>query len=227
MPDGSLSLPAELCLLAWDTGTGKPAAPASLPYLVRAGALTELALRGLLLDEDGTAKPVDDAGTGDPVLDGLLELIGESRPRTWKTWVGHDTGPTLRAVRAQLRDSGRVRTRSRRVLGVFPVKDHVLEDTAEAERLRDRALRILHGPGDVAEVPDRDAALIALAAAGELRTVVSADDAEAYKERIAALAERGGRAAPALRKVMEEVQAALLAVITTVVLVPTITSTGS
>ncbi|MEU6084133.1 GPP34 family phosphoprotein [Streptomyces sp. NPDC047108] len=227
MPDGPLTLPAELCLLTWDTRTGKPAAPASLPYLVRAGALTELALRGMLLDDDGTATPVPDAETGDPVLDGLLELIEESRPRTWKTWVGHDTGPTLRAVRAQLRDTGRVGTRHRRVLGVFPVKDHVLESTAEAEGLRERALRVLHGPGGVAEVSDRDAALIALAAAGELRTVVSAGDAEAYQERIAALGERGGLAAPALKKVMGEVQAALIAAVTTAVLVPTITSGGS
>lgn len=87
MPTGSLSLPARLYLLAWDTTKLKVTDAAHLPHLVRAGALTELAQRGLLADVDGIATPTDpDAQTGDPVLDGLLELVEESRPHRWKTW---------------------------------------------------------------------------------------------------------------------------------------------
>ncbi|MGP3953594.1 hypothetical protein [Streptomyces sp. 7N604] len=44
---------------------------------------------------------------------------------------------------------------------------------------------------------------------------------------IAALAERGGRAAPALKKVMNEVRTALIVAVTTAVLVPRITAAGS
>src|SRR5262249_28237747 len=66
VPHGSLSLPARLCLLAWDP-TGAEAAAAA--HLVRAGALTELVRRGLLTDEDGIATPADlDSLTGDAVL---------------------------------------------------------------------------------------------------------------------------------------------------------------
>lgn len=36
MLHGSLSLPARLCLLSWDTATGEPLAADRLPYLVRA-----------------------------------------------------------------------------------------------------------------------------------------------------------------------------------------------
>ncbi|MDH6626381.1 hypothetical protein M2271_004198 [Streptomyces sp. LBL] len=82
MPHGPLSLPARRCLLAREstevTGAGR------LPPLVRAGALVELAQHGLLTDEDGIATPADlDSGTGDPVLDGLLDLARESRPHHW------------------------------------------------------------------------------------------------------------------------------------------------
>lgn len=83
MPNGSLSLPARLYLLAWDTTRNELA---GTTHLVRAGALTELAQRGLLVDDDGIATPVDmDSGTGDAVLDGLLELVRESRPHRWRS----------------------------------------------------------------------------------------------------------------------------------------------
>lgn len=65
MPDGSLSLPARLYLLSWDTERLKVTGATHLHHLVRAGALTELAQRGLLADVEGIATPVDpDARTG-------------------------------------------------------------------------------------------------------------------------------------------------------------------
>jgi hypothetical protein len=49
VPLGALSLPARLCLLAWDTLGTEASGAARLPRLVRAGALTELVRRGLLV----------------------------------------------------------------------------------------------------------------------------------------------------------------------------------
>lgn len=59
MPNGSLSLPARLCLLAWDPERSSAAETARVHHLVRAGALTELAQRGLLTDDEGIATPAD------------------------------------------------------------------------------------------------------------------------------------------------------------------------
>ncbi|MER6088156.1 GOLPH3/VPS74 family protein [Streptomyces bluensis] len=211
MPNGSLSLPARLYLLAWDTTrTGLPRA-AHLGHLVRAGALTELVQRGLLTDEDGIATPVDpDARTGDPVLDGLLELVEESQPRTWKTWVTLRARVTLDAVPAQLVADGCLRVVKQRTLGVFPTVEYELERVPLVEGLHEEARRILEGPLPVAEVPERDAALVALAASVGLRTLFSGEGPDRHKERIEALTERGGAAAPALRKVVQEVRTALL-----------------
>lgn len=65
MPNGSLSLPARLYLLAWDTTRLKVTGATHLHHLVRLKRLTELAQRGLLADVDGIATPVDaDAHTG-------------------------------------------------------------------------------------------------------------------------------------------------------------------
>lgn len=163
MPHGSLPLPAALCLLTWDTPGGE-AMPAA--HVVRAGALTELVLRGLLIDDDGIATPVDlDSAAGDAVLDGLLELVRESRPHRWRTWVTLHARVTYDAAREQLTAEGCLRAEKKRVLGVFPSVEHVLEDTARAESLREEARRLLQER--LPEPSDRQAAFAALAAAAD------------------------------------------------------------
>lgn len=147
MPNGSLSLPARLYLLAWDTTRLKVTGATHLHHLVRAGALTELAQRGLLADVDGIATPVDaDAHTGDLVLDGLLELVEESRPRKWKAWVTLRARVTLDAVRAQLAAEGYLRAEKKRVLGLFPSVEYELERVSAVEALREEARTVLRGP---------------------------------------------------------------------------------
>ena len=192
MPHGPLSLPARLCLLAWDT---TPEAM-DTAHLVRAGALTELALRGLLTDKGGIATPSDmDTLVADPVLDGLLELVRESRPHRWRTWVTLHARVTSDAVREQLTADGRLRAERKRVLGVFPSVAHVLENTAVLEALRDEARRVLEGPVPVAEVSEREAAAVALAVAAELPALLPDGDRERHKERVEELVERTGTGA--------------------------------
>jgi hypothetical protein len=216
VPNGPLSLPARLYLLAWDTSKQKITGSTHLHHLVRAGALTELAQRGLLVDDDGIVTPVDaDSRTGDLVLDGLLELVAESRPRRWKPWVTSWAGVTLDAVRAQLAAEGYLRAEKKRVLGIFPSVEYELDRVPAVEALRAEARQVLEGPVPVADVCDRDAALVALATAAELRTLASPKDRKLHKARIDELTERSGAAAPALRKVIQEVRTAVTVAATT------------
>lgn len=214
MPNGSLSLPARLYLLAWDTKKTEVTGDAQLPHLVRSGALTELAQRGLLVDEDGIATPVDmDAHTGDAVLDGLLELVRESRPRPWRTWVTLRARITLDAVREQLTAAGYLRAEKKRALGIFPTVEYALERAAVVEALQEEARQVLEGPVPAVEVSDRGAAVVVLAAAAELRTLVSRKDRGRHEARIEELTERSGAAAPALRGIVGEVRAAMIAAV--------------
>jgi hypothetical protein len=216
VPNGSLSLPARLYLLAWDTGNAEVTGAAHPHFLVRAGALTELAQRGLLTDEDGIATPVDlDARTGDAVLDGLLELVHESRPHRWRTWVTLRARVTLDAVQEQLTADGYLRVEKRRVLGIFPTLEYALERAAVVDALHDEARRILQGPVPAAEVSDRDAAVIALAAAAELPGLAPAKDRARDRQRLEELTERSGAAAPALDHVLREVRTAVAVALTT------------
>ncbi len=201
MPHGPLSLPARLCLLAWDTD------PARLSALVRAGALAELARRGLLTDDDGIATPVDlDSRTGDPVLDGLLELVTESLPHRWRVWVTLHARHTLDAVREQLVAEGVLRAEKHRVLGVFPSVEHVLADTARADALRREADQLLDGSAAIDDVPEPAATALALATAAGLPKTPPGSSSDRHAE---ALTRRAGTSAPGLEPILRELRAGL------------------
>ncbi|MFH9978765.1 GPP34 family phosphoprotein [Streptomyces sp. NPDC017179] len=85
-----------------------------------------------------------------------------------------------------------------------------MERVAAVDALREGARRVLESPLPAAEVPERDAAVVALAAAAELRTLVPAKDRRRHKARIDELTDRSGAAAPALRRVVREVNAAVI-----------------
>jgi hypothetical protein len=210
-------MPARLCLLAWDPARPGATDTARHHHLVRAGALTELAQRGLLVDDEGVATPVDlDARTGDAVLDGLLDLVRESMPHRWRTWVRLHARVTFDAVREQLVAEGYLRAEKKRVLGVFPSVEYVLARAAAAQLLREETRYVLEGPVPASEVAERDAAVAALAAAAELRALgarafESAGTGARREDRITELTERGGAAVPGLRKIVGEVWGAVSA----------------
>ncbi|WP_428935871.1 GOLPH3/VPS74 family protein [Streptomyces sp. ACT015] len=196
MPDGSLSLPARLYLLAWDIRRSE----VTDGPLVRSGALAELSRRGLLVDDDGIATPADlDTETGDAVLDGLLELVRESRPHRWGSWVTTHARVTLDAAREQLTAEGFLTAERRRVLGVFPSVTYALARRSAVAVLSDEVRQVLAGPPPVADVADRDAALAALALAGHL--LPAGDPA-----RGEALTARASAAVPGLRAVLAELR---------------------
>ncbi|MER7477997.1 GPP34 family phosphoprotein [Streptomyces sp. NPDC126510] len=206
MPHGPLSLPARLCLLAWDAARPAAGRTALRPGLVRAGALVELAQRGLLTDVDGIATPVDlDVSAGDPVLDGLLDLVRESCPHPWRTWVTLRARVTSDAVREQLVAEGYLRAEKRRVLGVFPSVEYALERAAAVAALREETRRVLRGPLPAAGISERDAAVALLAAAADLFGESTPE------QRTRELTERAGAATPGQGSIVREVSRAVTA----------------
>ncbi|MFI1326894.1 GPP34 family phosphoprotein [Streptomyces sp. WAC04189] len=211
MPNGPLSPPARLCLLAWDPARPGATDSARVHHLVRAGALTELARRGLLVDDDGVAVPADpDARTGDAVLDGLLDLVRESMPHRWRTWVRRYARVTFDAVREQLVAEGQLRAEKKRVLGLFPSVEYVLERPAAARALRERTRAVLEGAVPADEISERDAAVAVLAAVAEPRALGTAGTGADWEARIAELTGRAA-AAPGRRRILIEVRGALRA----------------
>nr|WP_237499803.1 GPP34 family phosphoprotein [Streptomyces sp. SID8379] len=192
-----------MLLLAYDTGKDRVSGAPDLPLAVRAGALAELAARDLIHEVDGVVTPVLDACTDDPVLDQLLELIAESRPRAWRGTITHRARVTHDSVRRELVAHGYLRAEPRRVLGLFPGTRHTLERSGYVEVLRMEARAALTGPAAPDAVPRDQAALLVLAAAGHLRGLLSGRERRQHAERLTDLAGRAGPYVPQIRKALE------------------------
>jgi hypothetical protein len=199
------SLPARLFLLAIDPTRRRLTGQSHLGYLLRAGALTDLELRGLITDESGKVRVGTQLRIGDPVLDAMLAEIAGDRPRRWRAWVQRRHRAIRAEVREQLEGQRWIVSEPRRILGIFPVLDITVLDQLAVERLRHRLTAVLEGGG---RADKRDAALVALVAAGQLRSVVSGRQRRAHRGRIAELSAQAGPAAPALRKVIQQHHAA-------------------
>jgi hypothetical protein len=203
-PDG---LPARLYLLAYDPVKDRLTARWRLGYVIRAAALTDLLLGGHI--EDAGGQPRADARAplpSDPVLSAVLDEIGSSRTRSWQHWVRRHSGATKAAVVQQLATGGWVERHPRHVLGVLPATTVTLLDPGVVGRLGDRVRAALRATTPVAEVQPRDAAMVALAAAGELSSVLPGTHREEHAERISALAEVTGPVAAALRTVVQQLR---------------------
>ncbi|TDC97829.1 GPP34 family phosphoprotein [Actinomadura sp. 7K507] len=199
------SLPARMYLLAYDLKKHKMSKGGTqLGYVLRAAALTELYLDGRLGEERG--KPVPGTPGEDPY--GVLAQITESRPRSWQHWVRKDGKALAGKVRDELVRDGWIRVRTRRVMGLIPRQEIIVKDPRVVKSLWGGASSALRGR-PVAHVHSYDAAAVALAAAGELKTVLPGPDRRRHKRRIEELTARTGPAAAAARKLVRQYNAAV------------------
>ncbi|MFB7414943.1 GPP34 family phosphoprotein [Streptomyces sp. NPDC056121] len=213
VPHDSLSLPARLCLLGFDTEKGKVSGAPDLALCVRAAALVELARRRIISDVDGVVTPVFDARTGDPVLDELMELAEESRPRSWRTWIGYRSGAGLDTVRRQLASEGYLSAERKRAFGLFPVTRYGLARAGYVEVLRAEVLGALEGAEPADRVDEDDAVLAVLAATGKLRRLIAGKARRTHKDRLDELAARAGAVSPELGRSLGDIRAALAAAV--------------
>ncbi|WUI02397.1 GPP34 family phosphoprotein [Spirillospora sp. NBC_00431] len=200
MVDVPDSLPARMFLLAYDTNKQKMMKRgARLGYVLRAAALTELYLDGRLVDERRKAVP----GTPGDDPYGLLAQIAASRPRSWHHWVRKDSKALVETVRDELVRDGWIQVRTRRALGLFPRLEVTVKDPRVVKTLWGGASTALRGR-PAAHVNSYDAAAVALAAAGELKTVLPGRDGRRHRRRIAELTARSGPAPEAVRWVIHQ-----------------------
>jgi len=199
------SLPAQLFLLAVDPRRQRLTARIELGYVLRAAALVDLQLSGHLVDVDGRPKATDSAAAADPVLDGVLRQVTADPRRRWRYWIRKDARQLVRDVRHQLVAGRRIELAPYRILGLLPAQRIVILDPL----LRDRIAGAIDAAlSDAWPVGDRTAALVALAAAAQMRVVLPRARRRAHKARIAELTARTGPVPVALRKVLRDLQAA-------------------
>lgn len=204
-------------LLAHDDTSEGPYDRSRTELLVRAAALVDLALRGRLGEDRGTATATATATitvtasgtgpTGDPVLDGVLGDAAGAH--SWKHLVRHHRKRTLTEVEDRLAAAGLLTVQEPRTR--FGTRRLTMTDRAVPTALRARVSAALHGSGSVREIPAADAALLALAAAGGIRSVVSRHDERAFRARIDACTGRLASLAPGLEKAVRTLPMTMIA----------------
>lgn len=202
------TLPERLFLLAYDTERERLARWTDVGLLVRAAALAELELLGALVDENGRAtlprarRPV----VADPLLrEVLAEVEAAPRPRRWQHWVDRRTGKARAAVELRLVADRVITAEPYRVLGIIARTRITVRDPLIVGRLHAQVADALRSR----TVDPRDAAMVALAAAGELRTVFGWRQRRAHRARIAELAAASSAASvKGLKKAVAAQQAA-------------------
>jgi hypothetical protein len=195
------SLPARLYLLAYDTEKNRVTAQSRLGLVLRAAALADLYLAGRVTDENGKARATGDRRpTSDPLLDEVLQQVTEHRPRSWQGWIAHGQ-PAIRTVRTQLEAGRIIRVEHRRIL---PDRVELLDRIA-VQRYADEVRAELRRPASRTE--PRTAAVLALAARGEISTVISRSERREHRQRLDELAVYTGPIADALRKAWRAKQA--------------------
>jgi Golgi phosphoprotein 3 GPP34 len=207
----SMSLAEEFTLLAYDDA-GTPLTDGTrLDNGLGGALLLELALAGRVDVVDKKVVVLDPSPTGDPLADEALgRIAGEEKGRRPGHWVSKFAKDTRPRVLDRLVRNGVLTVQKDKVLGVFPRTKYPAaggtEPAAEATaRERMRAAVLSSGP-----VEPRTAALCALVAATELDRKVFADlDRKRVKARLKEIGE-GAWAADAVKKTIEEIQAAVM-----------------
>ncbi|ROP47677.1 GPP34 family phosphoprotein [Streptomyces sp. PanSC9] len=200
-------LTRHMYLLAHDDTTHGPYDRSRTELLVRAAALVDLAMRGRLGEDGGTVTVSGSRPTGDPVLDGVLRDAAGGHG--WKQLVRQNRKRTLREVEDRLAAEGLLTVRERR--NPFGTRRLTLTDSAARTAPHARVTAALHGDGPVQDIPLADAALLALAAAGGVRSVVSRRDRKTFRARIDAGTARLAALAPGLEKTVRALPTTMIA----------------
>lgn len=208
-----MTLADELVLLAYDDeGSAKLGQP-SLGYGLAGALLVELALAGRVDVVDKKVTVLDPTPVGVPVVDEALARIAADKPRKAKAWVDKLSKGLAEKVLDGLVAAGVLRREEGRVLWVFPRTRYPspggVEPSAETDARR-RLVEAVRGDGPV---EPRTAALCTLVKAVQYDRKVFADlPRDRVKARLKEISE-GDWVAEAVRKAVEEVQAAVVAAV--------------
>ncbi|MFI9808713.1 GPP34 family phosphoprotein [Streptomyces sp. NPDC052301] len=200
-------LPCLMYLLAHDDTAEGPCDRSRTELLVRAAALIDLALRGRLGEDGGTVTVSGTEPTGDPVLDGVL--LDAAVGHGWKHLMRRHRKRTLTQAQDRLAAAGLLTVNEPRTR--FGTRRLTVTDRAVPAAVHARVSAALRGSGRAREIPAADAALLALAAAGGLRSVVSRQDEQTFRDRIDACTGSLAALAPGLEKAVRGLPMTMIA----------------
>ncbi|SBT49981.1 GOLPH3/VPS74 family protein [Micromonospora auratinigra] len=223
----AVTLAAELALLSYDdaAGTNRLGTP-KLDYGLAGAVLLELALAGRLAVTDGKVSVVDPAPVGSPLLDEALgRIAADDRRRRPKDWIVRLSKGLRERVLDGLVADGVLRRDAGRVLGIVPRTRYPSPTGAEPPVEADARQRLVGAVGGEGAVAPGTAALLALVRAVGLDRRLFRDlPRDRVKRRLKEIDE-GAWAPAAVKRALDELHVALMAMASTSAIVAT--TTGS
>jgi hypothetical protein len=202
----SWTLPQRLYLLSYHVEKGKLDLASVLVrgQLMRAAAVTELAIGGQLVEQDGkAARDLDHPAPEDPFLADVLEYVSPDKPRRWFSVVDHRWAKAESTVKDQLIADGTITVGKGKALGLIPVDELTLANPHEVTSLRETTRNAVLPGRDPATVPVDEAALALFAAEGDVGSVFTHKERSRHKAGFKALAKQFDATLPGLRKALQ------------------------
>ncbi|MFG2673329.1 GPP34 family phosphoprotein [Streptomyces sp. NPDC048445] len=172
--------------------------------LLRAGALTQLALDGLLNAEGG--KVVRRAATppGDLFLAAVLRDLPTEKPKRWLQFVHNRAHTAEKPVREQLAGTGAITVHHEKRLGLVPVDRVVVNAPEQVRALQGRIRDAVLLDGDPASLPVDELTMAVFAAEAEVTSVFTGKERRKHKPTLKRLATRYDGIVPGLRAALRD-----------------------
>ncbi|MDL5154614.1 GPP34 family phosphoprotein [Actinomycetospora termitidis] len=164
--------------------------------LLRAAAVAELRLSGLLTDVDGRAVRLPGGVPDDGFLAAVLDAVPPGGTASWSAVMDGDPAAAEERVRGRLAELGVVRAVRRRRLCVVPYRTVAVSPETRALRARVRGAVLSDTPQAVSPA---EAVLAVLAIDGDVRTVFAPGEHLGHRDAVRALGARVDAELPGLR----------------------------
>ncbi|MBM7440197.1 GPP34 family phosphoprotein [Streptomyces sp. HB132] len=171
--------------------------------LLRAAALTELALEGRLSTERRKVARRTAEPPGDPFLAMVWRDLPET-PKRWLQFVHNKAHAAEKPVREQLAAAGAITVRREKRLGVLAVDRVAVSDPQPVLDLQERVRDVVLGGPDPSAIPPGELTMAVFAAEVEVTSVFTGKERRMHKQTLATLAERYDAAVPGLRKALRD-----------------------
>lgn len=204
--DMLLSLPQRMYLLSYTVHKEKFEAVnlQGRGQLLRAAALTELTLNGLLNAQGKKVARPPGVAPADPFLADVWRDIPE-KPKGWLKYVHEKYTTAEGPVRDQLAESGAITLSSRRGF-LSPLASHqvTVNDPQRVLTLQKTARHAVLAGSDPASVPAAELAMTVLPVECEMFSVLTSQEVREYKHTLKQLAERFDEFVPGLRRALRD-----------------------
>ncbi|MFF1923871.1 GPP34 family phosphoprotein [Streptomyces sp. NPDC058221] len=200
------SLPQSLYLLCYTVDKGKFELTnlQGRGQLLRAGALTELALGGLLGTEGRKVARRSAKPPGDPFLAEVWRDLPTEKPKRWLQFVHNKAHTAEEPVREQLAGTGAITVHHEKRLGLLAVDRVVVDDPAQVGALQKKVRNAVLGGGDPAQIPVDELTMAVFAAEAEVTSVFTGKERREHAPALKKLAAHYDAIVPGLRAALRD-----------------------